>query len=355
MSNETGTQRLDGLTRRAEAGDSAAMQALVAYFSSAHRYDDATVWLRRLVDAGHPGAMLQLGGQLLIGMGVPAAPAEGVRLVTVAAQKGVVPAFALLAASAAAGLGCKQDFGAALTLLGRAARHDFPPAVTQVAALNAAGLGTPVALAASAATKGKRRVLSEDPLVVAFDNFLEPSLCAYMIARSQGRLEPAKVFDWETGASSMLDGRSATSAAFAFFDTDVISWLIRTRIAATMGVPLGHLEQTTVIHYDPGQHYAPHFDFIESHEQKAQDEIARYGQRERTFLIYLNEDYADGATEFPLLGISHKGARGSALGFVSVSAAGDLDRRTVHAGLPPATGQKWLLSQWIRNRDQGVQ
>jgi hypothetical protein len=27
---------------------------------------------------------------------------------------------------------------------------------------------------------------------------------------------------------------------------------------------------------------------------------------------------------------------------------GKVDRGTLHAGLPPTSGEKWLLSQWVR-------
>jgi hypothetical protein len=69
-----------------------------------------------------------------------------------------------------------------------------------------------------------------------------------------------------------------------------------------------------------------------------------------TFLTYLNDDYEGGETDFPRIGYRYKGRRGDALYFVNVDGAGAPDYRTVHAGLPPASGTKWLLSQWVRSR-----
>ena len=57
-----------------------------------------------------------------------------------------------------------------------------------------------------------------------------------------------------------------------------------------------------------------------------------------------------GETEFPLVGFRHKGRKGDALFFWNVQTDGSLDRQTLHAGLPPTTGEKWLLSQWVRNK-----
>ena len=74
------------------------------------------------------------------------------------------------------------------------------------------------------------------------------------------------------------------------------------------------------------------------------------GQRVATVLVYLNEDYEGGETDFPELGLRHRGAKGDALAFFSVDAAGAPDPRTRHAGRPPASGEKWVLSQFIRDR-----
>ena len=66
--------------------------------------------------------------------------------------------------------------------------------------------------------------------------------------------------------------------------------------------------------------------------------------------MYLNDDYEGGETEFPAIGLRYRGRRGDALLFANVDIVGNPDRRSIHAGLPPTRGEKWLLSQWIRNR-----
>jgi hypothetical protein len=79
-------------------------------------------------------------------------------------------------------------------------------------------------------------------------------------------------------------------------------------------------------------------------------DIAKRGQRFMTVLIYLNEGYESGETEFPLIGVRYKGRKGGALHFRNLDPAGAPDRQTLHAGLAPTKGEKWLLSQWIRDR-----
>jgi prolyl 4-hydroxylase len=66
--------------------------------------------------------------------------------------------------------------------------------------------------------------------------------------------------------------------------------------------------------------------------------------------MYLNDDYEGGETDFPALGLRHRGRKGDALLWANVDRVGDPDRRTLHAGLAATRGEKWLLSQWIRDR-----
>ena len=41
---------------------------------------------------------------------------------------------------------------------------------------------------------------------------------------------------------------------------------------------------------------------------------------------------------------------GEALFWANVTPDGRPDSSTLHAGLPPTSGEKWTLSQWCRNR-----
>jgi hypothetical protein len=104
------------------------------------------------------------------------------------------------------------------------------------------------------------------------------------------------------------------------------------------------------LNYLPGQQFEPHFDFLDSAVPGYTDDLRSNGQRVATFLLYLNEEFDGGETEFPELGWRYKGRTGDALLFWNVDGSELPDRRTLHAGLPPTSGEKWLLSQWLRKR-----
>ena len=108
-----------------------------------------------------------------------------------------------------------------------------------------------------------------------------------------------------------------------------------------------------VMHYSVGQEFRPHHDFLDPQQPGPAADIARRGQRIGTFLLYLNGDFEGGETEFPRAGISNRGDTGDALFFTNVTRDGRPDPLTLHAGLPPTRGEKWILSQWIRDRTPG--
>jgi prolyl 4-hydroxylase len=143
--------------------------------------------------------------------------------------------------------------------------------------------------------------------------------------------------------------RTNTAAVFNLADTDLVFVLAQLRMSACLGVPLRHFEAATVLHYDVGEEITEHYDFIDPNIPNYVQEIAQQGERVVTFLVYLNDDYGQGETAFPRLGISHKGTRGEGMFFVN-AVDGSADTRTLHAGRTPAGGEKWIISQFVRNR-----
>ncbi len=122
--------------------------------------------------------------------------------------------------------------------------------------------------------------------------------------------------------------------------------LVRARIAALTGLPARGMENTKILHYAEGQRFAPHCDYL--NPAIAAESIAEAGQRVATFLVYLNDDFDGAETSFLKLDWRYRGAKGDAILFWNVDETGAPDAATLHEGLAPARGEKWLLSQWIR-------
>jgi prolyl 4-hydroxylase len=182
--------------------------------------------------------------------------------------------------------------------------------------------------------------------------FATPAMCAWLIARAQHRLEPSMVNDAATGEMRQHPMRTAHTCAFGPDDRDLIIAVLQARAAIITRVPVMNHEAPNMISYEPGQQFGPHVDYIDTRNPLFARELAMLGQRIVTVVTYLNEDFDDAPTQFPALKLNVRGATGDAIIWSNVRPDGAPDPNTVHAGMPPTRGRKWVLSQWLRNRPQ---
>jgi hypothetical protein len=287
-----------------------------------------------------------------MGEGVPPAPFDAIACLKEAAHRGEGEAATLLAGLAAQGLLEPSDLSKSLDLLQQGAERGWPFAQQQMQLLarsearNWRELRRCVNV--SMLTRPPpRRALSEEPRIRVFEGFATEAECAWLIDRARNALKPAQIYHAieETRPS---DVRTNTEAELALCALDVVSAILFDRVAAAVGVPRPFCEIPKLMHYEPGQQFEVHSDFFD--EAMHPEEIQLRGQRIATLLIYLNDDYESGETEFVRADIRFKGRRGDALLFANVDASGAADERTFHAGLPPSHGEKWLFSQWVRNK-----
>jgi hypothetical protein len=194
-----------------------------------------------------------------------------------------------------------------------------------------------------------KKILSADPRLAVVNNFVTPELCAHLIAAARPKLHRAQVFDQATGGPRQENVRDNSECHLSRGD-GIVPLLVRQRIGIAAELPVAAMEATAILHYAPGERFEPHYDFLDPAQPGPARGIAEAGQRVLTFLVSLNDGYEGGETEFPALGKRYKGRTGTAIFFWNVTPDGAPDRRTVHAGLPPTSGEKWLLSQWIRER-----
>src|SRR5690606_35992877 len=139
-------------------------------------------------------------------------------------------------------------------------------------------------------------------------------------------------------------------AQYGLMENDFMHFLLQERMAKACGVPRIQMEGFAVLFYRPGDEFSAHVDYYDPQQLQGRREIQAHGQRCLTFLVYLNDDYAGGETQFTELGFSHKGKAGEALYFVNAAPDGKGDPRTRHAGAPVLNGNKWVLSQYFRDK-----
>lgn len=311
--------------------------------------------LRDRARAGDVEALTSLGRRLLTGDGMPAAPVEAIRCLSEAAARGGGAATAQLALFAGWGVLRPRHVGDALDLLQKAAELGFAPAQRELQFL-ARGAGTDwqalrQQVNVEAWTRSPPvRIVSTSPKIGVIDGFATAAECDWLIERGRRDLKRAQVYRRDAAGHVEVENRTNTESDFTIVNADLVVSLLRDRIAASIGMATPYFEMTKLLNYQPGQFFRLHGDFQAPDTPALAREIEVHGQRVMTFLTYLNDDYEGGETDFPRIGYRYKGRRGDALYFVNVDEAGAPDYRTVHAGLPPASGTKWLLSQWVRSR-----
>lgn len=347
--------------RHAAESDPTAQLMLARALYAANRHDEALAALSASAKRGQLDALTELGARMATGAGAPLAPEDGRALLRFAADSGAAPAARHLAVLAGAGMDAAPDWPHALSWTARAAaagdadaRAELRLLAGEHAAAEApdwAALADHIDLAPWLAHPSITP-LSVAPEIVVLPGLAPTWLCDRLIAAGCDALEAAGVTDRLTGEFTENPARTNRFAQVKLFDCGLPLLLLRARMAAVAGAPLAHCEIMNLLSYEPGQAFDVHHDYLDPAEPGFDEELARDGQRIATVLVYLSDDYAGGETDFPQAGVRFRGATGDGLMFRNVDAAGRIDRATLHAGLSPTAGRKWVLSQWVRDRPQ---
>lgn len=323
--------------------------------------------LRCLIQAAQQGeahAFTVLGKRYLLGDRATLSPPSGVQLLQRAVESGQGEAAHQLAVLHALGVHVAQDWNQCFNLLVFAAVKGWHEAQEQLKLLSTnhklaqqGGSGQQYWLDLARSidlqywhTAAEPELFSDSPRIGRIPALVNKDICTWLISKARDKLSPALVYDSVQQKEIRHPTRSNSSAILGLSDTNVLLTLLQIRIAASMQVPLRQLEAATVLHYKGSEQIRNHFDFIDPASPNYTEQIRMRGDRIITFLVYLNDNYAEGETEFPEVGIKHKGTRGEGLFFVNVTADGKPDLRTVHAGRPPSAGEKWVITQFIRDK-----
>jgi prolyl 4-hydroxylase len=331
---------IDDLEGRARLGDGEAQLSLASRLESQGDQRLARGWYARAAEGGNVAGLRSLAIHLLTHE--PIVHGDGVNMIRAAAEKGDAQAAYVCGMLAAQDQNLASRWQIARECVEIAAQRGWVPAREQLAFLGSdsreVGMieESPVS-SISAATR-----------IGVIEGFARPAICDWLIDRARPRLERAMVYDQETGRGRTEGARSNSSIAFDIAQSDLVLMFLRARIAAVAQLPLTSLETPTVLHYAPGQQFEPHFDFLDPNVPGYAHDLASNGQRIATFLLYLNDNFEGGETDFPTIGFRYRGKKGDALLFWNVTPDGVPDGQTMHAGLATTRGEKWLLSQWLR-------
>lgn len=312
------------------------LQEQVDRFLDSGRAQAAADLIARRLSRRDGEAAFVLAGWHMVGFLVPRNISRARSLFRQAHEWGHHPATRVFAALLGSGAGnLPRDWPGSLRLLSSSGKSDplLAEQLRLIAAMPVDELGNPL-------EPPQRTLLAAEPRIVVFRQFLSPEECAAVIATARDSLRPAMVVSPRTGKLIRDPVRDSQAIAFPFMDESPFLHVINRRIAAATSTTPEQGEPVQVLHYRPGQQYRLHSDALPD----------AANQRILTFLVYLNDDYTGGETHFPAGDLSIRCASGDAICFANVTADGQPDPVMRHAGMPVISGEKFLLSRWIRNR-----
>ena len=189
-------------------------------------------------------------------------------------------------------------------------------------------------------------LFSSDPIIYVVDDFISEDECQEFINCSKDKLQPATVVGLKE--EQKLQDRTNEFAWLEHHANESIHEVSK-RLSILVQMPIRNAEMFQVVHYESGTEYKPHFDSFDQSTELGKKYWEPGGQRMITALIYLNDVADGGATYFPELNISINPKKGNVLVFHNtISETTNINPRSLHAGMPVTSGEKWAANLWFR-------
>jgi prolyl 4-hydroxylase len=123
------------------------------------------------------------------------------------------------------------------------------------------------------------------------------------------------------------------------------------KFAEIFQIPMESAEDLQVVRYLPGQYFNEHHDACCDDNVYCKKFLKGAGQRILTVLIYLNDDFEGGYTQFPNLKTKLKVKPGDAIVFFPVAyQTNQCHPYALHAGTSVTKGTKWVANIWFHER-----
>jgi prolyl 4-hydroxylase len=122
------------------------------------------------------------------------------------------------------------------------------------------------------------------------------------------------------------------------------------RILITINKDWRYVDNVNFIKYDTGGKFKSHSDFIDPTTSANLEDLKIGGQREHTFLIYLNDDYVGGETYFNLMNKTIKPEKNKMVWWKNTLPDGSQNMATVHESKKITSGVKYLFGIWVRQQ-----
>ncbi|XP_051897415.1 prolyl 4-hydroxylase subunit alpha-1-like isoform X3 [Pristis pectinata] len=190
----------------------------------------------------------------------------------------------------------------------------------------------------------------DKPRIIRYIDIISDQEIERVKELAKPRLRRATISNPITGVLETAHYRISKSAWLSGYEDPVVQ-RINKRIEDITGLDVSTAEELQVANYGVGGQYEPHFDFGRKDEPDAFKELGT-GNRIATWLFYMSDVAAGGATVFPEVGAAVWPQKGTAVFWYNLFPSGEGDYSTRHAACPVLVGNKWVSNKWIHERGQ---
>ena len=176
-----------------------------------------------------------------------------------------------------------------------------------------------------------------------YKNFLTPSECEQLIKMIDANHSRSSVVEGGTDRTAISDYR--TSSTCNLDPNNLLIKNIHNRIANLLGIDIKKGEALQGQLYEVGQYFKQHNDFFEGAGYDMHCKSS--GNRTHTFMIYLNDGFKGGGTNFPQLNKIIEPEIGKALMWENMK-DGQLQHQYLHEGVSVEEGKKYIVTSWWR-------
>lgn len=192
--------------------------------------------------------------------------------------------------------------------------------------------------------------------VLEIFDLLTPNECKQLIAYAKKKgLNDSDVLSYGTSSGTEVNSDYRKSKTSWVYDSEhPIVMKIAQYSQQITGIPIENQEMLQIAQYEPNGKFNEHFDACVYNDKQYCEKMNNYaGQRRSTLLVYLNDDFTGGETEFVDIGLKIKPEQGKAILFWNVDENENLMLKSKHRGNPVLKGEKWICTKWSHVRPYG--
>lgn len=195
-----------------------------------------------------------------------------------------------------------------------------------------------------AAQPAMQRVPSPKAAVFQQRRFVPPDLAAELIALIDAGRRPSTIADDNGDAYFRTSETCDLDAGLPAVQR------IEALLGALSGIEAAYGEPLQGQRYAEGQEFKPHTDYFTPGGRDYAKYCSLSGNRTWTFMVYLNDVAAGGATRFKLLDKTFQPEAGKLLCWNNRLADGGVNPATLHHGMKVRKGVKYVITKWYRER-----